>query len=490
MLKHIFLITMMYFCGSVCCADTFRNRQTGEVFHGFATQKTRQNLTMVYVDDEKKFKSLNLGEFDITHNAEGRRNNVAVIPLKSEEIIISQAVVETISNEIISASNKGPRFIMIEIDSPGGRGEYMRQLCSVITNTNNCPVVAYINGGKFNGAYSAATAVALACDNVYIASDTVMGTVGPVVGNVSDDYNSNHTEIFNSNNLSAYKSYIAALAEKNNRPTVVAMAMLDKTIEVIEVVDKNGKKSLIDRSERGSSQSVVRTLSKKLISPGAVSYGTTDQTNPMTLTLTPTDAIYTRMADKIVFSRREVLHDMGAPDAKLINKGSTTDKTIRKFVAAKRNLNRLLASVDFLQKRADELEKQLVEQNREVSVTSFRNKRAGSRFDSPLAERDARQRGVYPKTPRMRGSGIRERIESEVIVESETGLNRNDFLQELSFVLIDLMRDYDKAIVLARRYPGALPSGMTVTMLEKRLDIAEALYNSVVSPPRFQRFQR
>ncbi len=480
MLKHTFIITMIYFCGSVCCGDTFRNRRTGEVFHGFATQKEKQNLTMVYINDEKKFKLLNLGEFDITRNARGRRNNVVIIPLKSEEVIISQAVVEAVSKEIISASDKGPRFIMIEIDSPGGRGDYMRQLCSVIIKTDNCPVVAYINGGKFSGAYSAAAAVALACDKVYIASDTVMGAVGPAVRNLRNDYISNYTEMFSSKNLAAYKSYIAALAEKNNRPVVVAMAMLDRTIEVIEVVDKNGKKSLIDRSERQSSQSVVRTWSKQFVNQGADLYGSADQTKQMILTLTPTDAIYTRMADKIVSSRTQVLQDMGASDAKLINKGSATDKIIRKFVAARRNLSRLLASVDFLQERVDGLEKQLDEQNREVTVITSRNNRTNSRLGNRLSDRTARQRGLYQDVDRSRGRKMRERLGSEVVVESETGLNRNDLLQEISFVLIDLIRDYDNTIVLARRYPGALPLGMTVTMLEKRFDTAEALYNSVV----------
>ena len=308
--------------------------------------------------------------------------------------------------------------------------------------------------------------MALACDKVYIASDTVMGTVGPTVGNVRNNYISDYTEMFSSKNLFAYKSYIAALAEKNNRPVVVAMAMLDRSIEVIEVVDKTGKKSLIDRSERQSSQSVVRIWSKQFVKPGADLYGSADQKDQMILTLTPTDAVYTRMADKIVSSRADVLRDMGASDAKLINKGPAADKTIRKFVAARRNLSRLLTSADYLQERADELKKQLNEQNREVTVTSLRNNRTGSRFDDRLSDRTDRQRGgLYPKVSRSAGRRYRQRLESEVVVESKTGLNRNDLLQEISFVLIDLIRDYNKAIVLARRYPGALPLGMTVTML-------------------------
>ena len=62
---------------------------------------------MVYINDEKKFKSLNLGEFDITPDAEGRRNSVAIIPLKSEEVIISQAVVETVTKEKVTFEELG-----------------------------------------------------------------------------------------------------------------------------------------------------------------------------------------------------------------------------------------------------------------------------------------------------------------------------------------------------------------------------------------------
>ena len=50
-------------------ADTFKHRETSEVFHGFATQKTNKNETMVYVAEQEKFKPVNLGEYNITFNS-------------------------------------------------------------------------------------------------------------------------------------------------------------------------------------------------------------------------------------------------------------------------------------------------------------------------------------------------------------------------------------------------------------------------------------
>jgi len=482
MFKHTSIAMMMWFCIANCPADTFRNRQTGDMFQGFATQKKKQNLTMVYDNDQGKFKSVNLAEFDVTPNGLGRRNNVAVIPILKEEIILSQAVVESVTKEIIDASNKGPMFIILEMDSPGGRADYMKQLCSAIIQTDNCPVVAHIIGGEYSGVYSAAVTVALACDRIYIAADTAMGTISPAIGNISEEYNSEQIDIFNSKNLAAYKSYIAALAENAGRSSVLAMAMLDMTMEVVEVTDKAGKKSLIDRNARNSSQTIVRNWSK----PAAAfmkndTENSSARTTLMELTLTPADAVYTKMADKIVNSRTDIIENMQVSDPKLIRRAASVEKTIRKFVATRRNLNKIIASVDYLQARADELKELLSKSEADASVTrqTLRNQRTDSRFDSSLQDRINIQRGLQRTVPRSRGRRVREQIESEYIIESEAGLNREDLLDELSFVLIDLISDYNRAIVLARRFPGALPLGLTVRNLENKFDTAEALYDDV-----------
>ncbi len=463
MTRHITLATVVILlCAALCCADTFKHRQTGEAFQGFATQKSIGNRTRVYNADLKTFKPVVLAEYDVTPNARGRRNSVVVMPLKQAEVLLSKAVSDALANAMVDASNKGPKFIVIDIDNPGGRGRYMKHICTTITKTRNCPVVAYISGGKFGGAYSAATAVALACDKIYISPDATMGAVAPPAGPATAYENGqNDIEKFSSKDLSAYNSYIAALAEKHNRPGAIAMAMLDRNIEVIEVADKNGNRSFIDRTDRRPNQSVVRTLTR-----------TTGQSAEAVLTLTPTDAVAGGMADKVVGSLAELLADMGTADAKLI-RGGQVDKTIRKFIAARRNIGEVLTSIDYLQKRTDELEKQLNDREKQQRQNTVQReyRRGNQGRDYPRTFGT----DMYRRRPRRD-----RRSESEIVTGSEPVVDTLRLRNELALVLTDLIRAYNRAVALARRWPGALPQDMTLQTLEQRLVSAGTLQNDVV----------
>ena len=463
-----FITVVILLCAALCGADTFKHRPSGDVFHGFATQKSIGNRTRVYNDELESFKPINLAEYDVTPNAKGRRNSVVVITLNQGEVLLSKVVSDALGNAIIDASNKGPKFIVLEIDSPGGRGQYMKDICTAITKTRNCPLIAFINGGKFGGAYSAAAAVALACDKIYISQDATMGAVAPPLGSATG-YEDGQTDVqtYSSKNLSAYNNYVAALAEKNNRPSAVAMAMVDRNIEVIEVADKNGQnRALINRTDKRPNQTVVRTWAQA-----------TGQFGEAALMLTPSDAVYSRMADKVSNSLSELLADMGAADAKLIKSGQV-DKTIRKFLAARRNLSDVLTSIDYLQKRTDQLELQLNKrETQERETTVQREYRRG---------RQGRERGfarnsgpeTYPTNEAWRRP--RRRSETEIVTGTEPVVDTLRLRNELSLVLTDLIRAYNRAIGLARRWPGALPTDMTLQTLEKQLVTATTLQNDVV----------
>jgi membrane-bound ClpP family serine protease len=461
MTRRITFVTIVaLFCVAVCSGDTFKHRETGEVFHGFATQKTIGNRTRIYNKELESFKPINLAEYDITPNAMGRRNNVVVIPISQGEVILSKVVSETLGRTIIDASNKGPRFILLEIDSPGGRGEYAKQLSATITQTNNCPVIAFIGGGKFGGAYSVAVSVALACDRIYIASEATMGAVAPLTGtSTSNEDVEDYTKTFSAKGLSAYKGYITALAERNNRPSSLAMAMVDGSIEVIEVADRNDRRSFINKTDKKPAQSVVRTWVKAGGEPGQA-----------LLTLTPNDAVYCGMADKIANSRTELLTDMGAADARLIKSGQTT-KTVRKFVAVRRNIKNLLASTDYLQKRVDELEKQLNEREKQqrqstVQREYVRGDRKTLAYLGTNRDREARRGG--------------NRSEAEIVKGSAPLVNMARVRDELAYALVDLIRDYNRVVALARRWPGALPIDITLETLENRLASASAIQNDII----------
>ncbi|MHC4325941.1 MAG: Clp protease/crotonase-like domain-containing protein [Planctomycetota bacterium] len=463
-----FISVVILLCAALCSADTFKHRPSGDVFHGFATQKSIGNRTRVYNDELESFKPINLAEYDVTPNAKGRRNSVVVIPLNQGEVLLSKVVSEALGNAIVDASNKGPKFIVLEIDSPGGRGQYMKDICTTITKTRNCPLIAFINGGKFGGAYSAAAAVALACDKIYMSQDATMGAVAPPLGSETG-YEDGQTDVqtYSSKNLSAYNNYVAALAEKNNRPSAVAMAMVDRNIEVIEVTDKSGQnRALINRTDKRPNQTVVRTWARP-----------TGQDGEAALMLTPSDAVYSRMADKVINSLTELLTDMGAADAKLIKSGQV-DKTIRKFLATRHNLSDVLTSIDYLQKRTDQLELQLT--NREtleresIVQREYRrgNQSLGRKFDRTYPEET-----YLPDGSRTRR---RRRSETETVTGTELAVNTQRLRDEMSLVLTDLIRAYNRVIGLARRWPGALPTDITLQTLEKKLVTAITLQNDVV----------
>ncbi len=477
LMRKLIPVVAILFLTAVCGADTFENVKTGEKFNGFATQKVRQGRTYVYSDAESKFNAIRLGDWRVTYNKLGRRNNIAVIQLDAHEILLSKIISDSVAESIIDSSNKGALAIMIEIDLPGGRGEYAKNLCDTILGTKNCPVIAFINGGNDGGAYSVASAVALACDKIYIASNAVIGSEAPITGSGGYYYGEDFSAIFNSGALAAYKSYIALLAENKGRPGVMAMAMVDSRVDVIEIASKDGKKSFINRENRIPSQTVLRSWSSRK------NYiGTDSEKKEMSLVLQPRDAVYAKMADAVVDSRQDVLRDLGASDAKLLRRSGTIEKTARKFIATRKTLSNIIANIDYLQERSDSLTTQIDKIQNQATTTTRRmlDDGYGPIYDRPSENRvGSLQYDPYasPNTrARHRRLGINR---GTTVIETSPTVTVDELLDELSPVLFDLTREYNRAIVLGRRFPGALPLGITVGTLEKQLYRAEALYDDV-----------
>ena len=203
-------------------ADLFSNRATGEEFYGYALQKQIAGKARVYVlQEDEKFKAITIdpAEYDVTYDAKGRRNNVIVIPVKNQEILLSQRVSQFLGKTIIQASSKGPRYIILDIDLPGGYGDNMKIVCDDILSTTNCPIVAFISGGTFGGVFSSAAAIPLACDKVYIAPDAMIGTVSTPIGTVlTKEQIDEYYQTFSPDSLAAYTAYVANIAEQKKRP--------------------------------------------------------------------------------------------------------------------------------------------------------------------------------------------------------------------------------------------------------------------------------
>jgi hypothetical protein len=315
-----------------CLGDTFTPREGGEVLHGYATQQVVDNKTAVYTE-EKGLMHLDLATYEVQRDRLGRRNNVVVIPIKDE--IMLEIETEALEQALVSASNKGPLFILIEIDTPGGRVDLAQRICGVITKMDNCETVAFICGGKYGGAYSAGAAVAFACDKIYMADNTGIGAAAAIVQTPSGpaDVKEIFGETIQAKVSSFWRGYLASLAEQNHRPGLLAMAMADKDIEVIEV-DEEGKRFFLEPVNRKASQKVVYTWSEK----GSL------------LTLPAMDAAKCGIADKVVSSRNDVLLDKDAITAAIVV-NNDAQEAVKKFKRVNLRFEKLMDSLDYRSKQ-------------------------------------------------------------------------------------------------------------------------------------------
>ncbi|UCE98598.1 MAG: hypothetical protein JSV82_05260 [Planctomycetota bacterium] len=319
---------------SVCFADTFTHQQTGQVLHGYATSRTIDNQTVVRTR-EKGLVKLNLAEWQITADREGRNNKVIVFTLDGD--IAFQMETEAFEQAMVKAADEGPLFILLEIDTPGGRKDLAERICAAITQTRNCQVIAFVKGGEYGGAISAGAAVALACDKIYMANNTAIGaaTIITISEKGPRDLKRTFGDRVGEKFSSAWRAKLASLAEQNNRPGLLARAMVDQDIEVIEV-SAAGEKLFVEPINKKPQQNLVHTWSRK----GSL------------LTLTAAEAVQCRMADKVVDSRAELLGDLDAADAKVVMNTDIQEARME-LDRARGQLNRIRKSIDFKIKQSE-----------------------------------------------------------------------------------------------------------------------------------------
>ena len=231
---------MLFLCVPLGTADTFRHKESGDVFVGFATQKVASGKTLVYNSDEGKMTPVVLDDYEIVSNSQGRRDAVFLILLNKPEIFISPTVSKMVAETIIDASNKGPQAIILQIDAPGGSGDAMKTIADAILQTNNCPVIAYVA----EGAYSAAAVVAMACDRIYLKPTAAIGSVGsPVAGLSYGEYLSVYSSEFQLNDF----LYATLLAQKKDRPELLIRALIDKSVSIIQVANEDSSKTFVEK---------------------------------------------------------------------------------------------------------------------------------------------------------------------------------------------------------------------------------------------------
>ena len=335
--KIALIVLTIFLTSTISLADTFTHLDKPIVYHGYATREVSDGNTVVHTTQKGKL-NLNLAKYDIEPDIKGRNNTISVISITDD--ISLEIETEAFEKAIIEESNKGPLFILLEIDTPGGRMDLAKRICDAIIQTHNCQTVAFIKSGKFGGAYSAGAAVALACDKIYMAEGTAIGAATIVMMSEEGlvDIKKKLGESVAEKLSSAWRNYLASLAQKNNRPGLLAKAMVDKELNIIEV-SENGEKSFIELLNKKDTQKLVKTWSKT----GSL------------LTLPADDALKCNIIDKKITSRTDLLKDIDAASAEIIE-NTTPQKARAKFKKVVTRYNKLYESLDLRFKKASHLQ--------------------------------------------------------------------------------------------------------------------------------------
>jgi len=327
MQRHSVSVVAVFLCIAAAGADTFTHLSGESIYTGYVSKIDKNGLSHVQTVEAGEIE-LNLSEFRIEPDFKGRNPFVSVLTIDGE--IVYEIETAAFESALIEEAAKGPLFILIEIDTPGGRVDLARRLCAAVSELRNAQTVAFIKGEKNLGAYSAGAAVSLACDRIYLAPNTAIGaaTAVVIVGDEIKTEKEAFGEEIGEKFGSAWRNYLAALALSNGKSGLLAKAMEDKDITVLEV-DRNGKILYIEPDDQRPGDKLLEVFCKK----GEL------------LTLSPPRALRCGIADGIAATRADVIRAMGAPDAR-IEVSTRTAEARAELEEAHRKIEKLADSLD------------------------------------------------------------------------------------------------------------------------------------------------
>ncbi|MBI2933191.1 MAG: nodulation protein NfeD [Planctomycetes bacterium] len=191
-----------------------------------------------------------------------------------------------------------PDLVLFEIDTPGGRIDHMLRIGEDIMGLAPIPTAAYVRPaakeGITGGAWSAGAYVAMSCRRLYMHPGTVIGAAAPVTEG------ENGPQPVDEKYVSAFREKFRARAEQNGYPANLAVAMVDKDLEVFQVT-VDGRQQYLTAGE-------IETLRRegKEVDKPEVPFVAKDKL----LTLTDRQVVETGMG-RAAASRQEIFSDLG-----------------------------------------------------------------------------------------------------------------------------------------------------------------------------------
>jgi len=242
-----------------------------------------------------------------------RAGPVWIIPIRGD---IEPSMATFVRREARKAISEKAEFIIFEIDTFGGRVDSALQITSFIMSIRNAKTIAWIQNSEesMGVSWSAGALIALSCNEIYMANGTSIGAAAPVT--IGTDGTSQST---GEKTVSAVRSQMAALAERNGHPKGIALAMVDYDVELWEVkIDGVIRAMTSDEIEVLGKNNVNTTIEKiREISPKG-----------KLLSLTAGEAYHYGLTRGIIDDTNMLLSTIGARGIPVISSFSISDGVI------------------------------------------------------------------------------------------------------------------------------------------------------------------
>lgn len=165
------------------------------------------------------------------------KKDVVIISLNDE---IDNDLSGQLGRRLALVKPEQTRIIILEIDTPGGYVSSGLDMCKKMDSIRDqgIEIYAYITGY----AWSCGALISLACNRIYMKEQSSIGSAEVKILTSSGPVTADEKYI------SAFRAHFRAYAEHNNYPIALSEAMVDKKLEVYEVIE-NGKTTYITREE-------------------------------------------------------------------------------------------------------------------------------------------------------------------------------------------------------------------------------------------------
>lgn len=234
----------------------------------------------------------------------GDADNVVVVPIQG---MIEAGNSHLVRRAVQVAKEAGAKLIVFELDTPGGRVDNALEISKAIEEAG-IPTVAYVT----RWAMSAGALIALSCDSIVMTPGSSIGAAEPVVPEQEA-----HQEKY----VAAIRAEFQARAEKKKYPRLLAMAMVDREVEVWWV-EVDGEKALMMPEEMERARREGKKVKEVL----------TVNPSGKLLCLTAEDAVQFGLAKRIASLRTDVLNGFGLAQAQVTTVGISWSERMVRFL--------------------------------------------------------------------------------------------------------------------------------------------------------------